>query len=382
MLKHDAPSSGRPDTTAATTPAARLRRIEAIQRDPDLTRAEADAVVGVVLHANGHGLAWPGQRRLRSLYRLSGPVVTGGLRKAVGKHLADAGIGPRGVRRYRVLSVSPDAEPEGENEHASAPVAGTLNQPASAPTVGALNDTPARQFTPSSAPVSESSAPVQPAQRATNRRATNKVNQREPKEREPDGDGDSLSPCAALSQGKDDGNGTATANGHDKRRDSRETENGNDTTADDRERLIALAYPGGPTAKQRAALVTPLVVSERAGVPAPFVAAALVSNKAGLPVDPWLRVDHAVARAKEIVEGLNSGDAEECARAGTEPVARVITLADLVARGLAEQWPDGKPLGRWKSWTWAGVRRKCMEWPKDGRPLHKTAERARERGHG
>jgi len=167
------PSSGHQDGAPATTPAARLRRIEAVLRDANLTRAEGQAVIAVVLHANGSGLAWPGQRRLRSLYRLSGPAVTGGLRKAVGKHLAEAGIGPRGVRRYRVLDVPPNTPPGRENELASVPVS------------GALTDPPARRFSPSSAPVSESSAPVSPRQRARDRHETKK-NQGEPKEGEPE----------------------------------------------------------------------------------------------------------------------------------------------------------------------------------------------------
>ena len=170
------------DTAApiATTRAGRLRRIEAVLRDRDLTRAEAVAVVGVILHANGRGLCWPGQRRLRYLFHLSGAAVAGGLRKAVGTHLGDAGIGPRGVRLYRVH----DAPDVPRKAKASAPVAGTLNDP------------PARRFDDSSAPILDSSAPESPAQRACGRHETNNVNQnREPKEREPEqGDGtDSLS---------------------------------------------------------------------------------------------------------------------------------------------------------------------------------------------
>jgi hypothetical protein len=59
---------------AATGPVAKLRRIEAVLRDRDLTRAEGQAVIAVVLHADNRGLAWPGQRRLRTEFGLSGCV--------------------------------------------------------------------------------------------------------------------------------------------------------------------------------------------------------------------------------------------------------------------------------------------------------------------
>jgi len=366
MLKHESPS-GR------ISPVEILRRAALVLEDSAFTPAEARVGARLVLYTNSkRGFAYPGQRRLRRVCHTGKKTVASAIGKLVERgHIRPAGIGPHGVTYYR---------PE--------PVGGK-SAPSPVPPVGALNDSPASppdrdtnhpaaslpDGDASPAPASLSaSLPASLPERASvplHRDETDNITgevQRELEREELNGDGPSLSPCAALSQEDTNGNDTATANGHSERRDFRETENGNDhdTTAD-RERLIALAYPGGATAKQRAALVTPLAVAERTGVPLPFVAHALTSGKAGLPAEPWKRIDHVIAKAQQIVEGFNREEMQERERAGTEPLPLARTLGDVIARGLAEQWPDGKQLrGGLNYWTWRSIRRQCTEWPESG----------------
>ena len=150
-----AKGDGKQNARAATTPAGRLRRIEAVLCDRDLTRAEAVAVVGVVLRGNGNGLAWPGQRHLRAHFGLGGPSVVEGLRKADGRHIVRQETrAEHGGDRWLVLDTM--AESAGN----------------SVPTVGTLDADSARQFGNGSAPVSDGSAPVTDPQRATRRHET------------------------------------------------------------------------------------------------------------------------------------------------------------------------------------------------------------------
>ncbi len=209
----DVPAGRRPPPpgVVATTPAGRLRRIEAVLRDPALTHSEALAVVGVVLHGNGHGMAWCGQRRLRKRYGLSGGVVVSGLRKSLGRHLDDAGTGPHGAHLYRVLAVPTDTPDDDETGPDSAPPSGTLDTPPSAPVPGMLDDVSARRSGTSSAPVSGSSAPVCPAQRAALWHETNDSNQLRNQRREPHGNSP---PLAALAPDNGDGNDGTTADTH------------------------------------------------------------------------------------------------------------------------------------------------------------------------
>ena len=58
-----------------------------------------------------------------------------------------------------------------------------------------------------------------------------------------------------------------------------------------------------PSVKQRRAFLNALTSARRAGVPLLFVAHACLSKKTEGP--PWKRIDHAIARARAVVKGVN-----------------------------------------------------------------------------
>jgi hypothetical protein len=328
------PAKGQdPADHAATTPAARNRRIEAVLRDPNLTRAEGQAVIAVVLHANGHGLAWPGQRRLRTEYRLSGPAVTDGLRKAVkGGHLADAGIGPRGVRLYRVL----DAPEAPRKASASAPVSGTLNQP------------PARRFSAASAPVSESSAPVSPAQRASGWHETKEVNHEEPKEGNQDGPAPST---AMLCQAN--GNGTATANGHDKRKVSRGNDNGHDrpeAEPTDPDAAFQFALGREPTAKERISFNQAVAEARTVGAPDALIAHFVRRTPPSEGV--WAGPNAARSEARRLVESWASAGLEPRRESVGAILKDLNFAADYLKQSDLPSWDAGLARNR-KVLAWA-----------------------------
>jgi len=338
---------------AATTPAARLRRIEAVLHDLNLTRAQAVAVVGLILHANGRGLAWPGQRRLRSMFHLSGPVVTEGLRKAVGKHLADGGIGPRGVRLYCVLNVRPDPAPEGETNPASAPAGGTVDNTASAPVAGTLTDPPARRLPASSAPVSESSAPVWPAQRATGWHETNKVNPDEPTEREnPAADAATTDPLSLGAARSDENNGD---NGNNQNGNGAAGEKRND--GNDVDRVIHFAFPGGASEKQEAAMINAIATAVRQGASYPLLAHAVVSPKLQAE-PPWVRVEEA---GKETADLL--GRARRCWPASTFQTVGELLVA-VAENYVPRNEKESNLIPDVQAW-----RKQATEWPPDGQSV-------------
>jgi hypothetical protein len=78
-----------------------------------------------------------------------------------------------------------------------------------------------------------------------------------------------------------------------------------DDTDQEREdgRLLSLAFPRGPSEKQRANLLDPVDKARAAGVPAPFIGHALISKKTRGA--PWHRVDRAVEKAEQILQMLN-----------------------------------------------------------------------------
>ena len=66
---------------------------------------------------------------------------------------------------------------------------------------------------------------------------------------------------------------------------------------------MRLAFPYGASPKQRQAVLNAAIAAARAGVPYPFMAAAVVSsNETGLP---WERIDGSMKLAKDFVAALN-----------------------------------------------------------------------------
>jgi hypothetical protein len=91
---------------AGLSPLAILARLRAVHSDKDLTHSERIAVAGVIFHANKKtGIGWPGYRHLMKEHQLSPTTIRSALRKAIGRHLEPAGLGPWGTQAYRVLAV-------------------------------------------------------------------------------------------------------------------------------------------------------------------------------------------------------------------------------------------------------------------------------------
>jgi len=187
-----------PTPRAATTPVARLRRIEAVLRDANLTGREPLPIIGVVVHANRDGLAWPGQRLLSREYHVGGATVTRALEKALGVHLVPAGLGPRGAQVYLVLAVPSDAP----DDDPSATTAVALDKPAAPSETVTLDDAPA----PPDQAASATGAARSATGAAVQRHRTAWRNQQSKPEDEPEREPERLPPPSARSQdGNDNG---------------------------------------------------------------------------------------------------------------------------------------------------------------------------------
>ena len=91
------------------TPTDLIQRLRLVLTDRALSLAERVAVAAIVLHAGRDGIAWPGYRRIRSLYGLNFNGLAKALGegkgrgKAIGRHLERIGRGAHGSWRFRVL---------------------------------------------------------------------------------------------------------------------------------------------------------------------------------------------------------------------------------------------------------------------------------------
>jgi len=325
MPKRDAPSSGRQDATPATTPAARLRRIDAILRDPDLTRAEADAVVGLVLHANGDGLAWPGQRRLCREFHLSASTVGTALEKAVGVHLAEAGLGPRGVRRYRVLAVPKDP----------------LDDTPSATAVVALKDAPALQAEPASATDSVSSATGTSFQRY---KSVYRNHKDEPKNEPKEGNQvHPLPPGATLRRP----NGTITADSHGETAGIQGNGHG---TATDPDEALRLALGREPTGKELVTFRQAVSEAQAAGATDALIAHYVRLAAPGEAV--WLAANEARDEARRLLESWRKQDFGERRDTVGAILGDVRHAADYLRQPDLPSWDSGANRNR-KVLGWA-----------------------------
>ena len=274
---------------------------------------------------NRKALAWPGQRRIRRRYHVGGRVIASAVEKACGIHLQEAGLGPRGVQRYRVLAVRDGADADA----------------ASAPAVGALTDPPARPSTPASAPADVSSAPGCDIQRAQ-RRARNQHS--EPTDEPKEGNQDSPPPsCAALQRL----NGTATADGH------RETEgiqgNEHGTTTDPNEAL-RLALGRKPTGKELITFRQAVGEAQAAGATDALIAHFVRLAAPGEGV--WAGPNAAREEAKRLVDSWAKAGLEPRRQSVLEIIKDVWSAWDYVRQKNLPSWDMGLARNR-KVLAWA-----------------------------
>jgi hypothetical protein len=160
----------------ALGPIQALRRIDAILADRNMSLPSRVAAAVVVLRAeNNTGIAYPGYRYIQERYGLGSDSIREALAcpggRAIGPHLLPAGIGPRGVQKFKVVP-----PPATQDADASAQPTGALtpqDADASAQPTGALTPQdadasaqPTGALTPQDA---DASAPETARQRTRNR---------------------------------------------------------------------------------------------------------------------------------------------------------------------------------------------------------------------
>lgn len=122
----------------AISPLQALRVIRAVMGDGRLTAAQARAVTGVILQADGAtNTAWTSYRQLKRSYHLGASQIATAMELAAGVYLQEVQRGQRGAICYRILS--PATVPAvGTVAAGSVPAVGTVPV-ASVPVVGTVD---------------------------------------------------------------------------------------------------------------------------------------------------------------------------------------------------------------------------------------------------
>jgi hypothetical protein len=266
----------------ALGPVQALRRIDAILADRSMSLPARVATVIVVLRAdNNTGVGFPGYRYIQERYGIGSDSIKEALAcpggRAIGTHLVPAGKGSRGVQKFKVAS-----PPATQDADASAQPTGALKD-ASAPEAGPQRT----QNQPPAHPKSDASAPPVGAKLTTELAHELRERTDEPAPT------DSLSPSVLQRSENGNGNGNSNSNGGTR-------ENGNDV-----DRVIAFAFPGGPSEKQQAAVINAIGNATRQGASYPLLAHAVISPKAQGKT-PWERIEEAGKRTAALLEKARS----------------------------------------------------------------------------
>jgi len=115
------------------------------------------------------------------------------------------------------------------------------------------------------------------------------------------------------------------------------------------ERILALAFPNGGSKRQRQTLLDNLDQARREGVPWPFLAWAIVSNKSLGPF--YKRIDSARTTAKRYVTAVNERTWRSEASKGKQYADLEHVLADIQAGVLEEVvWKPVLPMEQLTKW--------------------------------
>jgi hypothetical protein len=208
----------------------------------------------------------------------------------------------------------------------------------------------------SSAPVSESSAPVSPAQRATGWHETNKVNPDEPTEREnPAADAATTDPLSLAARSGENNGGNGNNENDNGAAEGTATEKA--TTAPDIERILRHTFPSAhPNEKAVAACLDRIGEALRLGATCELLAWAVQSKKAQGKT-PWDRFQEAGERAADLLSR---------ARRCWPACSNLQTIGELLVAVSENYVPrNGKERGLIpdvQAW-----RQLATQWPPDGR---------------